>query len=135
MRTVQRSALCRSRREYFSVSLHVPFLNHLFELDSYSNEYSLAKFGFDTAEYEPFKFHNFSSLQGLNFHRGVSSPSSSKPGGVAPLCQEAGACATLPDLVHVHEFAAALLGVPPSDAAVAQVDDGTNSKFEKKTNC
>ena len=50
---------------------------------------------------------------------------------MAPLCKEAGAPATLPDLVHVHEFAAALLGVPPSDAAVAQVDDGTNSKFER----
>ena len=30
-----------------SVSLHVPFLNLLFELDSYSNEYLLANFGFD----------------------------------------------------------------------------------------
>ena len=55
------SALCRSRRElsnecpdfHFSVSVHVPFLNLLFELDSYSNEYLLAKFGFDTAENEP----------------------------------------------------------------------------------
>ena len=36
MRTVQRSALCRSRREL-------------------SNEYLLAKFGFDTAENEPCK--------------------------------------------------------------------------------
>ena len=30
-------------------------LNLLFELDSYSNEYLLAKFGFDTAENEPLK--------------------------------------------------------------------------------
>ena len=33
------------------------FLNLLFETDSYSNEYLLAKFGFDTAESEPFKIH------------------------------------------------------------------------------
>ena len=38
---------------HFSVSLHVPFLNLLFELDSYSNEYLLANVGFDTAENEP----------------------------------------------------------------------------------
>ena len=31
------------------------FLNLLFETDSYSNEYLLAKFGFDTAENEPYK--------------------------------------------------------------------------------
>ena len=31
------------------------FLNLLFEQDSYSNEYLLAKFGFDTAENEPLK--------------------------------------------------------------------------------
>ena len=30
------------------------FLNLLFETDSYSNAYLLAKFGFDTAENEPF---------------------------------------------------------------------------------
>ena len=52
---MQRSGLCRSRREL-------------------SNEYLLANFGFDTAENEPFNFHNFSSLQGLNFHRAVVSP-------------------------------------------------------------
>ena len=39
----------------FSVSLHVPFLNLLFELDSHPNEYLLAKVGFDTAENEPLK--------------------------------------------------------------------------------
>ena len=33
---------------HFSVSLHVPFSQFLFERDSYSNEYLLAKFGFDT---------------------------------------------------------------------------------------
>ena len=38
---------------HFSVSLHVPFSQFLFERDSYSNEYLLAKFGFDTAENEP----------------------------------------------------------------------------------
>ena len=43
---VQRSALCRSRRELS----HVPFLNLLFEQIANSNEYLLAKFGFDTAE-------------------------------------------------------------------------------------
>ena len=38
-----------------------------------SNEYLLAKIGFDTAENEPFNFHNFSSLQGFNFHGAVVS--------------------------------------------------------------
>ena len=40
-----------------------------------SNEHllSLAKFGSDTAENEPFDFHNFSSLEGFNFHRAVVS--------------------------------------------------------------
>ena len=33
----------------------------------------LAKIGFDTAENEPFNFHNFSSFLGFNFHRGVVS--------------------------------------------------------------
>ena len=41
-KTVQRSALCRSRREL-------------------SNEYLLAKFGFDTAENEPYYFVSSSS--------------------------------------------------------------------------
>ena len=45
---------CRSRQEH-------------------SNEYLLAKIGFDTAEKEPFNFHNFSNLQGFNFHRAVVS--------------------------------------------------------------
>ena len=35
---------------HFSVSLHVPFSQFLFERDSYSNEYLLAKFGVDTAD-------------------------------------------------------------------------------------
>ena len=35
---------------HFSVSLHVPFSQFLFERDSYSNEYLLAKIGFDRAE-------------------------------------------------------------------------------------
>ena len=38
-----------------------------------SNEYFLAKIGFDTSENEPFNFLNFSSLQGFNFHRAVVS--------------------------------------------------------------
>ena len=45
---------CRSRQELsndFSVSLHVPFSQFLFKRDSYSNEYLLAKIGFDTASY------------------------------------------------------------------------------------
>ena len=53
---------------HFSVSPHVPFLNLLFEQIANSNEYLLAKIGFDTAENEPFNFHNFSSLQGSHFH-------------------------------------------------------------------
>ena len=40
---------------HFSVSFLVPFLNLLFEPDSYSNEYLLAKFGFATAENKPSK--------------------------------------------------------------------------------
>ena len=49
-RTVQRSALCRSRREL-------------------SNECLLAKFGFDTAENEPCEVHKFelSEILNLNF--------------------------------------------------------------------
>ena len=33
------------------------FLNILFETDSYSNEYLLAKIGVDTAENEPLRVH------------------------------------------------------------------------------
>ena len=40
---------------HFSVSLHVPFSQFLFERDSYSNEYLDAKLGADTAENEPYK--------------------------------------------------------------------------------
>ena len=50
MRTVQRSALCRSRRE---LSNDVPFLNLLFEQIANSNAYLLANFGIDTTENEP----------------------------------------------------------------------------------
>ena len=50
-----------------------PFSQSSFRTDSNSNEYLLAKIGFDTAENEPFNFHNFSSLQGFNFHRAVVS--------------------------------------------------------------
>ena len=38
-----------------SFPTHVPFLNLLFEQIANSNAYLLAKFGFDTAENEPFK--------------------------------------------------------------------------------
>ena len=51
-KTMQRSALCRSRRELSNESL---LLNLLFEPDSYSNEYLIVNFGFDTAENEPCK--------------------------------------------------------------------------------
>ena len=36
-------------------------LNLLFETDSYSNAYLLAKFGFDIAENEPFKVRQLDS--------------------------------------------------------------------------
>ena len=39
------------------------FIHLLLEPDSYSNEYLVAKIGFDTADNEPFNFHNSSSLQ------------------------------------------------------------------------
>ena len=45
--------MCRSRRELSNVSPHVPSLNLLFEQIANSNEYVLAKLGFDTAENEP----------------------------------------------------------------------------------
>ena len=35
---------------HFSVSLHVPFSQFLFERDSYSNTYLLAEVGVDTAD-------------------------------------------------------------------------------------
>ena len=35
--------------------IHVPFLSISFQIDPNSNEYLLAKFGFDTAENEPLK--------------------------------------------------------------------------------
>ena len=59
---------CRSRQElsmlrslvqifiFRSLSMSL-FLNILFETDSYSNEYVLAKIGVDTAENEPLKVH------------------------------------------------------------------------------
>ena len=40
---------------HFSVSPHVPFPNLLFEQIANSNEYFLAKFGFDTADNESVK--------------------------------------------------------------------------------
>ena len=58
------------------------------------NEYLLAKIGFDTAESslpasqpaenEPFSFHNFTSLQGFNFHGAVVSAMDSS--ALVPLC-------------------------------------------------
>ena len=44
---------------HFSVSPHVPFLNLLFERDSYSSEYLLAKIGLDAAEDEPSKARDY----------------------------------------------------------------------------
>ena len=55
---------------HFSVSPHVPFLNLLFEQIANSNEYLLAKFGFDTAESEPCEVCPLSAYR---------SPSSRKP--------------------------------------------------------
>ena len=52
---------------HFSVSLHVPFSQFLFERDSYSNKYSLAKIGIDTAENEPLKVHLIFKLWDLIF--------------------------------------------------------------------
>ena len=46
------------------VDLVKSFLNLLFETDSYSNAYLLAKFGFDTAENEPPSFRKF-ELSGI----------------------------------------------------------------------
>ena len=43
-------------KSFLSMSL---FLNLLFETDSYSNEYLLAKFGVDTEENEPHKVCSF----------------------------------------------------------------------------
>ena len=40
---------------HFSVSLHVPFSQFLFERDSYSNEYLPATCGVDAAENGPLK--------------------------------------------------------------------------------
>ena len=52
------SYICYVYLDHFSIRLSLSvslFLNLLFEPDPYSNEYSLAKIGFDTAEDEPFK--------------------------------------------------------------------------------
>ena len=48
--------------QFLSMSL---FLNILFETDSYSNEYLLATFGFDTAENEPCKVSLLSVYRSL----------------------------------------------------------------------
>ena len=50
---------------HFSVSLHVPFLNILFEQIANSNdsEYLLAKIGVDTAENEPLEGWGENSIQ------------------------------------------------------------------------
>ena len=50
--------------QFLSMSL---FLNLLFETDSYSNEYLLAKIGVDTAENEPLKVHLIFKLWDLIF--------------------------------------------------------------------
>ena len=64
-RTVQRSALCRSRRELSNSPC--PFSQSSFRTDSYSNEYFLAKIGVDTAENEPLKVHLIFKLWDLIF--------------------------------------------------------------------
>ena len=63
---------------YFSVSLHVPFSQFLFERDSYSNTYLFAQFCFDIAENELCKVCRIPEK--LLAHLGelsISSPSSS----------------------------------------------------------
>ena len=50
---------------HFSVSPHVPFLNLLFEQIANSNEYLLAKFGFDRAENAPCKVFPLSVYRSL----------------------------------------------------------------------
>ena len=55
--------------QFLSMSL---FLNLLFETDSYSNEYLLAKFGFDTAENEPCEFRKFELSEILNLNLEIS---------------------------------------------------------------
>ena len=61
---------------HFSVSPHVPFLNLLFEQIANSNEYLLAKFGFDTAETEPCKVCRPSASSGRpqRFKCGAAAP-------------------------------------------------------------
>ena len=59
---------------HFSVSPHVPFLNLLFEQIANSNEYLLAKFGFDTAENEP------ASQPRTSFVKFARSPRTDPPG-------------------------------------------------------
>ena len=65
---MQRSALCRSRRELSNES---PFSQSSFQIDPNSNEYLLAKIGVDTAENEPLEvrvkiiqYYSFVSLDG-----------------------------------------------------------------------
>ena len=79
MRTVQRTALCRSRRELFihifrtfSSTKYIPFLSISFQIDPDANEYFLAKIGFDTAESEPCKVSRFRALGNLNVKLEIS---------------------------------------------------------------
>ena len=71
--------MCRSRREL-------------------SNEYSLAKFGLDTAENEPILILiNFSSLQRFNFDRAPASPGGREDRQELPgLLQPGGAAVRIP---------------------------------------
>ena len=48
------------------------FLNLLFETDSYSNEYLLTKFGFDTAENEPCKVCPLSAYRSPSLALGIT---------------------------------------------------------------
>ena len=68
---MQRNAKDACKRTHVNlVDLVKSFLSSIY--------YLVAKIGFDTAENEPFKFHNFSSLQGFHFHRAVVSKARAK---------------------------------------------------------
>ena len=64
---------------HFSVSLHVPFLNLLFEQIANSNAYLLAKIGVDTAENEPLEVWGENSIQ-YSLHS-LSGPRPATPRG------------------------------------------------------
>ena len=68
-------------------------LNLLFETDSYSNEYLIAKFGFDTAENEPLKvclILPYLPRPEIEFSHRYHAPAAASVAGAALL--RAGAC-------------------------------------------